>query len=187
MHKVFKTGLALIGMSVAACATGPTVIADKDLAIDLSHYKTFAFFTPLATDRNGYGSLISTHLKQATRAQLESRGYAYDDQQPDLRVNFFLNVNEKQELRSSPAAAPAFYGYRVGRYGAWVGYPYNVETVNYEFGTLSVDLVDVHNKSLVWQGIAKGKLYDKARKDPAASANNAVVEIFRQFPVSAVR
>ena len=38
-----------------------------------------------------------------------------------------------------------FYGYRGGAYGAWASYPYDVDTVDYRQGTLSIDLVDASN------------------------------------------
>ena len=65
---------------------------------------------------------------------------------------------EKTEIRSSPnmSAGYGYYGYRAGMYGAWSGYPYDVETTNYRQGTLTIDVVDAGRKALVWQGVAEG-------------------------------
>jgi hypothetical protein len=123
-------------------------------------------------------------LKRATGAQLERLGYTYDERNPDLRVNFYLNVVNQQEVRSSPSASigGGYYGYRRGGYGAWGGYPYDVETVNYKAGTLSVDLVDARTNSLVWQGLAEGRLKDESVRHPGAAIDAVIDQIFSNFP-----
>jgi len=87
----------------------------------LSQYRTFAFYDHLATDRSSYTSLVSQHLRQSTRDELERHGYVFDDRNPDLKVNFNVRVIDRQEI----------------------------------------DLVDNHLKSLVWQGVADGRVDDR--------------------------
>jgi hypothetical protein len=152
------------------CATGPEIRIDMDPGVDMRAYKTFAFFDQVSTDRPGYTTLVSQRLKQATRPQLEQRGFTYSENDPDLRVNFFVRVVDKQEIRSSPG------------YGAWAGYPYNVETVEYKQGTLSVDLVDAKRKQLVWQGIAEGQVSEESQKNPGPAIDRVVAQIFSNFP-----
>jgi hypothetical protein len=160
------------------CATGPEIRIDMDPRVDMRAYKTFAFFDAVSTDQAGYTTLVSQRLKQATRPQLEQRGYTYSENEPDLRVNFFVRVVDKQEIRSSPG----YYGYRAGYYGAWAGYPYNVETVEYKQGTLSVDLVDAKRKQLVWQGVAEGQVSEESQKNPGPAIDKVVAQIFSNFP-----
>jgi hypothetical protein len=170
------------GLFLAGCASGPDIRVDKDPATDMSAYKTFGYFDELATDNSRYSSIVTTHLKQATRRELERVGYTYDEASPDLRVNFFVNVVDKTQIRSTPTPTAGFYGYRAGYYGAWGAYPYDVDTVDYKAGTLAVDLVDQSRKSLVWQGVAEGKVPDKALQNPGAAIDRVVTEIFRNFP-----
>jgi len=168
---------------LSGCETGPAIRVDKDPSADMSAYKTFAFFDQVATDRAQYSTIITSRLKQATRAQLERHGYTYNEQTPDLRVNFFLNVAEKQEIRSSPSTVGVgFYGYRGGMYGAWGGYPQDIDTVNYKAGTLSIDLVDAKSNSLVWQGLAEGRVKDESIRNPGPAIDAVVAEIFSNFP-----
>jgi Domain of unknown function (DUF4136) len=167
-----------------ACATGPTIRVDRDPGADMSAYKTFAFFDPLATDRTQYSTLVSSRLKHATHTELERLGYRYDERNPDLLVNFFLSIADRQEIRSTPSASMGggYYGYRRGGYGAWGSYPYDVETVNYKAGTLSVDLVDARTDSLVWQGLAEGRLKDESIRNPGPAIEAVIAEMFRSFP-----
>lgn len=180
--------LAIAGLlaAIAGCASGPTVRSDVDPGSDLGRYRTFAFFEPLATDRDGYGTILSSRLKAATRRELEERGYRYSESSPDLRVNFYTNVKERQEIRSTPEIGfTGFYHYRRGFYNPWVGYPYDVRTINYTEGTLSIDLVDASRKQLVWQGLAKGTVTKKVRDNPGPAIDAAVARIFEKFPARA--
>lgn len=168
---------AAISLALAACATAPDIRRDRDPAVSLGSYQSFGFIEQPGTDRSGYSTILTAHLKQATRAQLERLGYHYDEAAPQLRVNFLLKVAERQELRSTPAAGPAGFGYRV--WGAS-----NLETVNYKAGTLRIDLVDAQRHALVWEAVAEGRLGSKSAKDPAATVNAVVAEMFRDFPGS---
>jgi hypothetical protein len=176
--------LLLLALLAGCAASGPTIRVDRDPAVDMKAYRTFGFFDQVATDRVQYTTIISSRLKQATRDQLERRGYSYSEESPDLRVNFYLNVVDKQEVRSTPSTTVGmgYYGYRGGMYGAWSGYPYDVDTVNYRQGTLSIDLVDARKNALVWQGVAEGRVSDEARKNPGPAIDGVVSEIFANFP-----
>jgi len=156
---------------VAGCASKPDVRVDRDPSVNIQAYKTFGFYDSLATDRSQYSTLISSHLKQATRAQLERLNYVYSDENPDLKVNFFLEVDEKQELRSAPGALG--YRFYTGR---------AVETVSYRQGTLGIDLVDASRNTLVWEGIAEGRVDAKSLKSPGPALQAVVGEIFADFP-----
>jgi len=177
------TTLSVI-LLMAGCASGPSIRVDKDPAADMSAYKTFGFFDQVATDRAHYSTIVTSRLKQAARTQLEAKGYRYDEQNPDLRVNFFVNISQKQEIRSTPSMSVGmgYYGYRGGMYGAWGGYPYDVETVDYKAGTLSVDLVDAKKNALVWQGLAEGRVSDEAYKNPGPAIDAVMAQIFSNFP-----
>ena len=172
---------------LTACSSGPAIRSDADPAANFAAYQTFAFLEPLATDKAGYSTLLTARLKEATRRQLEARGYTYDQASPDLLVNFNVNVVEKTEVRSSPSmsAGYGYYGYRAGMYGAWSGYPYDVETTNYRQGTLTIDAVDAERKALVWQGVAEGRIKKKVMENPAPAIDAAVAQIFERFPARA--
>jgi hypothetical protein len=163
---------------MVGCATGPKIRVDMDPSTNLRSYKTFAFFEPASTDSGQYTTLVSARLKQSTRAQLERLGFVYAEREPELLVNFYLKIVDKQEIRSSGSG---YYGYRSNRYGTWSGYPY-VDTVEYRQGTLSIDLVDAKRKQLVWQGVAEGEVKDESLKTPGPALDDVVAKIFSNFP-----
>ena len=163
---------------LAGCASTPAVRIDRDPVADLASYKTFAFFDQVEIDGGRYSSLLTEHLKTSTRAELERLGYVYDERAPQLRVNFFLSVAYAQEIHATPAPGPL--GWRF--YGAWGGY--DVHTEQYKAGTLSIDLVDTGRNSLVWEGVAEGKVRREALDDPGAAVHKIVAEMFSRFPGS---
>jgi hypothetical protein len=175
-----KTPLLFIAIAatLAGCASQPDIRRDKDPAVDLGTYKTFSFYEPLGTDRVRYATLLTGRLKQATRHELEQRGYVYDERHPDLRVNFLVSVVDRQEVQASPAGAGRF-GYR-----AWAG---GVETTSYRQGTLRVDLVDADRQVLIWQGVAEGRLDADAVHNPGPTVDKVVAGIFAGFSASTSR
>jgi hypothetical protein len=140
---------------------------------DLRAYKTFAFYESASP---GYLSLAETRLRSAAREQLERQHYTYDEQHPDLRVNYALHVLEKQELRSTPS------GGRLG-YRTWTGG--GVESVEYRQGTLAIDLVDARRNALVWRAVAEGRLDAKALQQPGDTIDAVVTDLFTRFPGAA--
>jgi len=58
-----------------------------------------------------------------------------------------------------------------------------VETVRYKQGTANIDVVDAAKKQLVWEGIAEGKITDKMMKNPQATIDGVITEMFAQYPV----
>lgn len=179
--------LALLAVALlAACASsGPLIQTETNPTVDLGSYRSFAFFSPLATDKAGYETTLTTRLKNAARRALEAKGYVYSEADPDLLVNFYVNIEAKQEIRSYNTAPVGYgyYGYRYGYYGGWHGT--EIHTVNYKEGTLTIDLVDADRKLLAWQGQAEGRVSRSADKDPGARVDAVVAEIMAALPARA--
>jgi hypothetical protein len=184
LRAVLATGTILI----AACAAAPTIHHDINPAATFSSYKTFGFLSPLATDKFPYESLLTQHLKDATRGAMESKGYVFSASSPDLLLNFYVNIEDKQDVRTTPGS-PAFVGYTGGYYGYRRGYyrVYNnptVETVNYKQGTLTIDLVDARQKVLAWTAIAEGRVSQDALKDPGPAIDALVTNMMTTLPAA---
>ena len=170
--------LALAAALLVACTAGPEIRRDINPAANFASYKTFGYFSPLATDQAGYESVFTGRLKGATRRAMEAKGYVYSDTAPDLLLNFFANQQEKQEIRSVPNIG--YYGYRRGYYGGF-GMS-TIETVTYREGTLTVDVVEAKRKLLVWQAIAEGSVSNEARTNPGPAIDAAVSQMLAPLP-----
>ena len=171
---------------LAACATGPRISSEADPSADFAGYRSFSFYSPLALEGHGYTTLTSARLKAAARAQLESRGYVYDETSPDLWLNINAYMQEKTDVVSMPDVDyNYYYSYRSRRYVA-VPYWYdNTRVYQYTEGTLNFDLVDAKRNQLVWEGIAVGRVANAKPAERAARIDQAVVDIFARYPYRA--
>jgi hypothetical protein len=174
----FSLLLSVVLLGGCAMALTPEIRSQANPDADFGRYRSFAFFSPLGTDREGYASILSRHLRDATRRALEARGYRYVEADPDLLVNFSSNVIDKADVVSFPRAG--YYGYRGYWYGLWSSY--DTTTIQYQEGTLNIDLIDARQKQLVWEGIAEGRVTEEARQNLEAVVQSAVERIFSQFP-----
>lgn len=172
--------LAIAGtLALGACSSGPEIRRDTNPSANFAAYKTFAFYPELATDRAGYESTFTSRLKESTRRQMEAKGYTFSEANPDLLLNFYANVEDKQEIRSTPVSM-GYYGYR-GYYGYGMQ-TQQIETVNYKEGTLTIDLVDPKNKILVWNATAEGRVSKEARKNPGPAIDQIVTQMMGPLP-----
>jgi hypothetical protein len=177
--------LMAVGIALVACESGPKIRANAAPGANLAQYKTYTFAEKLGTDRGGVETPISGYFKEAIRREMDARGYQFVEVggSADLLVNVGANARENVDVRSSPAPyVGGYYGYRGGMYGAWGYGGTEVDTVRYKVGTCNIDLVDMQKRQLVWEGLAEGKLTEKAMQDPRGAVNLVVTEIFKQFP-----
>jgi hypothetical protein len=174
---------------VAGCASGPKIRSNADPQANLSAYGTFAFVDPLGTDRAGYSTFISQQLKTAVRRELETRGYRYSQDNPQLLVNFNAKLDSKMRVENVPSMSasvgPVYYGYRGGVYAPWPTYETQVD--QYTEGTLNIDVVDGAQKRLVWEGVAVGRVTEKTRENIGPALDTTVRDIFKHFPGKAAR
>jgi hypothetical protein len=176
--------LCMLGMLLlAGCASGPRITSETDPSADFSRYRTFGFYAPLALEDKGYATPTTDRIKAAARAQMESRGYVFSERDPDLWVNLNAYMRERTSVSSIPTVDyNYYYSYRAGGYLAVPFWRDRTEVRQYTEGTLNVDVVDRQRNSLVWEGIAVGRM---ARLDPAERAariDSTVAEIFERYP-----
>jgi hypothetical protein len=171
---------------LTACASTPNTFANSAPDVDFSQYKTFGYFPTLSTDKAQYESLVSSFLKVAVAQQFDARGLTHDEENPQLRVNFYINTQEKIKSRSVPSAG-GYYGYRDPFYDPWGGYgmgvSYETRVEQYTEGTLNIDVVDAATKKLVWEGAIAGRLSDKDIRNMEQTVDQAVAAVMKGFPI----
>jgi hypothetical protein len=174
-----SSAILVITLLIGACASTPNTYSNVDINADFGQYKTFGFFATLATDRSGYETSESRYLKNAVTREMRLRNIQPADK-PDLIINFYINTSDKIRARQTPTAG-GYYGYRGSYYGAWGGYETHID--QYTEGTLNVDVVDPRTQKLVWEGTIVGKITDAVLNNLESAIDEAVKEIFKQFPV----
>jgi Domain of unknown function (DUF4136) len=180
---------AATAVVVSACATSPPIHRETNPAATLRSYKTVGFIATLATDRFPYESLLIQHVKDAACRSMKAKGYVFSDRAPDLLINFYVNVQNTQDVSSRSELmfvgyAGGYYGYRTGYYRA---FNTTVETIDYKPGTLTIDLVDAKQRILAWTATAEGRVSNSAIKDPGHAVDTLVMDMMIPLPRAARR
>ncbi len=168
---------------MAGCASGPTIIANQAPGFSLANVRTFDFMDPLGTDRDGTRTLMSTFMMASTTRELEARGLTRDSNNPDLLVNFVVSTRETISSRPSAGTSVSFRG---SRYGTWGGYSMGVSTSTNDIvqrteGSVAIDLVDRASNTLVWEGVARGRVTDRDRENLQPALDAAVTQILARL------
>ena len=173
----------LLVVFLAGCAAAPQSTSMSAPGVDLGAYRTFNFVQYDQTPDQPYETLELTYLRDATRQQMERRGLTLSND-PELVINFSIDTEEKLRTRTVPRT-----GYGIGYtpfYDVYVDDWYvSHETRIDQFteGRLDIDLIDVAQRRLVWQGSTKGRLSKKDLNDVQATLTEAVAEVFAEYPV----
>lgn len=182
-RRLFAPAAVLAALLATACASAPRVSTQTAPDADFSAYRTYAFYSPLAAEFQGYATPDSERMKAAARQQMDARGYTYSESAPDLLVNIDAQLQNREDVFSAPQLQQRIYystfdrGYITSAY--WV--PRN-EVHRYIEGTLNVDLVDAKAKRLVWEGTAVGRMTKVKAEERGPRTDQAMAEIFAQYP-----
>lgn len=173
--------------ALTACASAPLKVHTRvDPAASFSGYRTYGFVPVVGTNYGGKVTALTVYFMQAIRQEMDSRGYQYTEESPDLLVNF--NANPVAGTDSNTSIAPSYgystgyYAYRAELYGLPVIQAESEETINYRVGTANIDIVDAKRKMLAWEGIAEGRLTEDMLQNPGPAIASIVSEIFDQYP-----
>ena len=175
---------SLLGLLlVAACTSGPTIRSNMDDSVDFHRFRTFDFLVPLGTDREGFQTLISQQLVSSAERELLARGLTRTATNPDLLINFSANLDQRLRITQSPGtSAGSLNRHRRGFYNTWPSYQ-QTDIRQYTQGTLGIDVVDAARRQLIWEGVAVGRVTQSTTDNIGPVLNNAVVDIFRDFPL----
>lgn len=177
--------LSLLGAAalLAGCATGPRVSTEADPRADFSAYRSWAFYSPLALEADGYETATSEAAKDAVGRQMQARGYVYDADNPDLWVNINAYIERRTDVSSIPTVDYGYYyNYRARRYVAVPYWRDRTQVHRYTEGTMNVDLVDAGQNRLVWEGIAVGRVSNLTPENRDARIDATISEIFARYP-----
>lgn len=175
----------IVCVLLSACAAQPEYRSDVDRSVDFTSYETYSYVSKPGTDHAGYSTLTTMRFKAAIDVQMAARGYRLTDSDPELLINFFANVEDRETTRTTtvPTAGLAYYDYRLNLFGTFPLYETETRSVEYKQGTLNVDIIDAAEGRLIWEGIAEGRLTNAVMNDPESAIRNAIAGVFELFPV----
>jgi hypothetical protein len=190
---LFAASLLLcITAALGACSsTRLKVVTRVDPAAEFTGYRTYGFPPVLGTNYGGKTTAMTVYFMQSIRHEMDSRGYLYTEDSPDLWVNFNANprATGESDSRISPSYgySTGYYAYRAGLYGLPVIAFEDEETTTYRVGTANVDVADARKKMLIWEGIVEGRLTEDMLANPGPAIAGAVADVFAQYPGKAAK
>jgi len=135
--------------------TTVTVVEDDNRNFRLADYSTYDFYETEAEGIFNVEDNASINLiREEISRQMEARGLKRDGQDPDLRVNIGIQVEERTQTRQTGLVTdPGTFTYVGQRRYAWRSE--TVETGRYRHGTATLHLVDTERETAVWVGVVE--------------------------------
>lgn len=170
MRKSFVT-MVLVAL-VGTIALAQSVTYDFDKSASFSKFKTYAWVRGTELDDR----LNHARIVAAVDTQLLGKGglmRVEPTANPDLLVAYHASFQRDLQINGS-----GWGGYRFG--GSRTGTARTEEIV---VGTLVVDIVDAHTKTIVWRGIASKDLDPDAKPEKREkNINTAAAKLFKNYP-----
>ncbi|WP_025164391.1 DUF4136 domain-containing protein [Pseudomonas taeanensis] len=182
--------LLLSTLLLSACQTAQ-LNRDFDPNRDFAAYRSWSWQEPAVQyrpdDPRINSDLTEQRLRTAVSEQLDQHGLrpAPGNTPADLKVQAWLIVDNRQQQISTGYGGGwgAGWGHQWG--GVWGGPAYvETRTVDYQVGTLQIDLFDGKDGKLVWRGSAEQTLRS-SQASPAersAALRETVVKVLSQYP-----
>jgi hypothetical protein len=160
-------------MALTGCPTG-NVQVDYDHTVFFPKYHTFSF-AEVKTDN----PFFEQRIEDAVTQELQEKGLQRVPSNGDLEITAVGAVHNRSFYQTF-YYSPAFRYYWWG----WPGYPgYTASTrrVDYQMGTLVLDMYDGHSRHLVWRGTAANSVTPSPREN-TNRLYNAIHSMLRKFP-----
>lgn len=143
--------VTVCALALSACATTMTVSSHVDRGLDFARYRTWdwgpADTLPTGDPRLDADPFFKDHLQGAIEKGLAARGLTMSSSgAPDLQIHYHASINQRVNVSGADTA----HGVRDG--------DDNQGLVEYEAGTIVVDVVDARTNRVIWRGWAQDSL-----------------------------
>lgn len=174
---VFSFFVALLLQS--GCSSVTKVYSEEEPGVNFYKYHTYKWLdTKYIKKGNSGPAWLDEHAENKIRSSVETQmnryGYKPCEDKPDLMLHFHIVI--KNEV---------FYiqdWWCDEERGTEFGRCHRLRPVNYQEGTLIIDLIDAKTGNQVWRGAAAGVLEHLTPEKADARIEEAVRMIFEKFP-----
>lgn len=183
--------LVIAALALSAC--GVQSYVEKDPAVNLNNYKTFAWLNEKETKRKdgkNYQDFQESYLVSLVTKELEKNGWRQSNRNPDVLLDYDIMVENAVREQSDPVYSRPTVRYFYNPYTRRINSVYypsqylgnDTYTVPYKSGTITINIVDTRTNKLVWQGWAETDVNNRRiQKD---DMNKIVKSIFKKFDVA---
>ena len=151
-RRLLCAAVMMTGFVVSACAT-MQVSSHVERGLDFSQYRTFDWGPPdklplsdLRLDRDRF---FRDEVEGAIEKQMAARGFERSaaSETPDVRIHYHASINQRFDVREESNSANCDHDDVCP-----------ARVIEYEAGTLVVDIVDQRTDRLIWRGWAQGSV-----------------------------
>lgn len=172
--------VAILAPAVIGCATTMTVSSHIERGLNVAQYRTYdwgpADALPTGDPRLDKNPFFQDHMQGAVEKGLAAKGFAPSTSgTPDLLIHYHASITNRID---------------VNRVDRQYGYCYDAEcqagVIEYEAGTLVLDIVDARTNRVIWRGWAQDSVED-ALDNPdmmAQQIDEAVTRMLLMFPAA---
>lgn len=169
-YHLLVVSISILVLFLSGCAAGIAVSEANTVAasdINLSTYKTYAWFHPVKVApteyEKGFSDDLDNSLRKAIEEELKRKGFQKVTLKPDVLVAYDISVPVPKE-KDNPENYSDGFGYS---YAHMAGYRYNYghndilgyRAVDlYKQGTLIIDIIDPAGSKLLWRGWNEGAI-----------------------------
>ena len=173
-----QIGAALLAMATSACA-GMNISSHVQPQLDIARYQTYdwgpADALPTGDPRLDKDPFFQDHVLGSVEKQMAANGFtrAADNGSADLLLHYHAVIQQRLDVNQVDAA--------------W-GYCYDdgcqARVVEYEAGTLVLDVIDRATNRLIWRGWAQDAVRPmlESREEMSKQIDRAVKGMFARFP-----
>jgi hypothetical protein len=172
------TAALLSALTLDACAARMTVSSHVEPGLTLSRYHTFdwgpADALPTGDPRLDQDPFFRDHVQGAVERGLSAKGLRLPATgSPDLLIHYHAHISQRIDVNRID---------HVDGYCSQPGCP--SDTVQYEAGTLVLDVVDAQTGRLIWRGWAQNSVRDmlEDREVMADTIDQAVARMLGRLP-----
>ena len=176
--KIRVAGALAVTAAVAACGLGVVAGADFSPSIDFTEYSSFTWDEPddrpVGDPRLENNPFFEERLHGAIAVELAERGIRQGAQGSGLIVHHHATVRSRVDVYEADERA----GYGGGTYVE------GTQVVQFDQGTILVDIADAHTRDVIWRGWAQFDI-SRALANPEVmtrAIDEAIAKMFDDFP-----
>jgi hypothetical protein len=148
-------------------AFAQSVSYDFDRSANFAKFRTYSW----AAGTNVNDTLNHNRIVAAIDQQMALHGFTKVESNPDVLVAYHASFDTNVQITGTGWGGPRFGGLR------------SATAEEIPVGTLAVDVIDAHAKSIVWRGIATKELDPKAKPEKRdKNINKAAEKLFKNYP-----
>jgi len=185
MNKLKKLTIIALVIFTASCTTNlnvAKVFFDKNMDIETTNYKTFAWLTEnkILAKADNFNPVMKVRVDKSIEQAFILKGYTLisDAEKADFTITYTVGSRDKITVNNYPA----FYDHNLMWRRSFFGY-HSLMTPpirQYTEGKLAIDVFDVKSHQPAWHGWSVKRL-TKADKKSSDHINEVVGRIIEQF------